>query len=95
MKVSARYRWGVASRVIAAVAGGYALTWICTVAVALTMHRVFAAARIDAVLIAVTMGPIVYAAAVIVVFCARSAARAWLWLLLAAILPGLAAGVLR
>lgn len=93
-EVSGRYRWAVASRVIAAAAGGYGLTWVWTLAVALAMHRVWSAARIDAALIAATVGPIVYATAVLVVFCARSATRAWVALLLAAVLPSLAVGLL-
>ena len=71
-------RWGVLSRTVAAVGGGYALAALLAMecAVALPM------ARLDAVLVGMMLGLLAFAGVVIWVFAARSAARAWAGLLL-------------
>lgn len=71
--LSWRYRLEVASRVLAAAVGGYALTSVLTVLLAL----VWPIARAEAVLASAMLGFVWYAVAVIWVFCARSALRAW------------------
>lgn len=81
-------RWSVASRVLAAVVGGYALTSLLTLAVPL----LFSAAGLSQAqaLLATTMTSFpVYAAVILVVFHARSAARAWACLAVAALPPGI------
>jgi hypothetical protein len=80
-----RARGPLLSRIAAALFGGYALAVLTSVAVlALPM------ATVEAVLTGMQASFVVYAAAVIWVFAARSARRAWLGLALAA-LPLLAA----
>jgi hypothetical protein len=73
----ARHRWGVASRVLAAAVGGYAVAALTTAALALALPRIAGTARIDAVLAATLSSFAIYAAAVMVVFTTRSAVRAW------------------
>lgn len=84
---SARERWSIASRATAAIVGGYAFTWLFTAGLALLLHGVWAVAREDSVLTATTISFLVYAAAAIAVFCARSATRAWIGMLLASVPP--------
>lgn len=86
-RLTAAYRWSVASRVLAAAVGGYALTSAATVLLAL----VWPAPKAQAVLWATMISFTVYTVVVIWVFCTRSAGRAWLGLLLAtAVCAGLA-----
>ncbi|TBU99821.1 DUF3649 domain-containing protein [Stutzerimonas kirkiae] len=75
---SARYRWRVASRVLAAVLGGYALTSVVTVLLAL----IWPTQQAHAVLAATLLSFAVYACVVIWVFSTRSATRAWLGMVL-------------
>ncbi|MCG8359152.1 MAG: DUF3649 domain-containing protein [Kiloniellales bacterium] len=85
---NARHRWSAASRVLAAVVGGYALTSLLTLAVPL----LFSAAGLSQAqaLHATTMaGFLVYAGIVIMVFHARSATQAWTWLAVAAVPAGI------
>ncbi|UBB18588.1 DUF3649 domain-containing protein [Comamonas odontotermitis] len=67
------YRWAVLSRIAAATIGGYALASAATVLLAL----IWPASRSQALLWASMLSFAVYAAAVIWVFCTRSAWRAW------------------
>ena len=71
--VSRRYRWAVASRALAALLGGYALSSAATVLMALLWPAPLA----QAVLWATMLSFLVYTVAVIWVFTTRSAARAW------------------
>ncbi|MFN3984817.1 MAG: DUF3649 domain-containing protein [Rhodocyclaceae bacterium] len=75
---SARYRWAVFSRVIAAAVGGYALTSAAIVLLAL----VWPLPRAQAVGAATLVGFAIYAIAVIWVFSTRSAWRAWFGMVL-------------
>lgn len=70
---TAAYRWSVASRVAAAALGGYALASAATVLLAL----LWPVPRAQGVLWATMLSFAVYTVAVIWVFCARSATRAW------------------
>ncbi|MBS0221310.1 MAG: DUF3649 domain-containing protein [Proteobacteria bacterium] len=68
------------SRIVAAVAGGYGLAALTSVAsMALPMRRT------EAVLTGMLSSFVVYTIVVICVFAARSATRAWTWLVVAAI----------
>lgn len=67
------YRLAVLSRVVAAVAGGYLLTALCTVVAA----RYLPMSRADAVMTATMLSFAIFVCAVIWVFAARSAWRAW------------------
>lgn len=75
-------RWRLASRVLAAVLGGYALA--NTLPVALVAPS--SLARVDAALVALQLSFVVYTGAVVWAFAARSAALAWAGLALAALL---------
>jgi len=76
------WRWpGTVSRVLAAVVGGYAVGALVSVACALLLPL----ARSEAVLIGMMLSFLAYAGAVLWVFAARSAWRAWAGVLL----PGL------
>ena len=90
---NARRRRSLASRVLAAVVGGYALTSLSTLAVPMLFSA--AGLRQAPALHATTMvGFLVYAGIVIAVFHARSATRAWTWLAVAAVPPGIVAALL-
>ena len=81
-----RYRLNVASRTLAATAGGYALA--AAAAAALSLVLAPALARVDAVLTATMLAWLVYAAAVAWVFYARTSWGAWLGLLAPAAVMG-------
>jgi len=76
--LSSRYRWQVASRIVAAVVGGYALTSALTVLLAL----IWPLPRAQAVTASTMLGFIWYTVAVMWVFSTRSATRAWLGMVL-------------
>lgn len=82
------YRWSVASRILAAVVGGYALASSVTVLLAL----VWPLPKAQALLAATMLSFALYAVIVIWVFTTRSATRAWLGLITAtALVAALAA----
>lgn len=68
-----RYRLAVASRAVAAIAGGYALSALSATALALLLPL----ARAEAVIAATLASFVIYTCAVMWVFAARSAWRAW------------------
>ncbi len=75
-------RWpGLVSRVVAAVAGGYALGALVSIACAVLLPL----ARSEAVIIGMMLSFLAYAGVVLWVFAARDAWRAWAGVLL----PGL------
>jgi hypothetical protein len=80
-----QYRLGVASRAIAAILGGYVVTALSTALLAVILPMV----RIDAVLTATLLSFAVYTCAVLWVFAAGSAFRAWIGIVLPAALLGL------
>jgi hypothetical protein len=80
-----QYRLGIASRAIAAIFGGYGVTALTTALLAVILPMV----RIDAVLTATLLSFTVYTCAVLWVFAASSAFRAWLGLVLPAAVLGL------
>ncbi len=84
---SASRPWSVASRIAAAVLGGYVLTTLAGIA----MGGLLPTERAEAVLAATLLGFVIYAAAVVWVFAAGSARRAWLGLLLPTALAGVLA----
>ncbi|WP_311223806.1 MULTISPECIES: DUF3649 domain-containing protein [unclassified Acidovorax] len=83
---SARHRWGVASRALAAIVGGYVLSALCATAMALWLPL----ARAEAVTTGALASFAVYAGAVVWVFAARSAGRAWVGLALPSAVLGAA-----
>lgn len=85
---SARYRWSVTSRAVAAVIGGYAVTSLFNLAVPLLFGA--AGSSMPEALVSALMGSFVlWAVIVMAVFHARSAARGWAWLIGAAVPLGL------
>lgn len=86
-----RYRIGVASRAVAAIGGGYVLTALLVTVLSLSLPG----ARAEATLAATLVSFALYAAAVVWVFAARSAARAWLGLSVPAAMLALAVWLLR
>lgn len=80
--IPASYRWAVASRVVAAVFGGYALAALSSVCVAWLLPM----ARGEAVVSGMMLSFLVYLVAVLWCFACRSVSRAWLGLAM----PGLA-----
>jgi hypothetical protein len=80
--VSTLYRWSIASRVLAAIVGGYALAALLSAVLALALPRISNASRADAVLISTLLSFVVYTVVALWVFCARTALRGWLWLFL-------------
>jgi hypothetical protein len=87
-----RYRLGVASRALAAIGGGYALAAGSTIALALALRS---QPREEAVMLATLPSYLIWAGAVIWVFAARTAGRAWLGLLVPGLALGAAIWVLR
>ena len=73
----ARYRWMVASRILAGAVGGYVLASLFTAVLALLLPRVSDTGAASAVLTATMLSFAVYAGAVVWVFSTRSALRAW------------------
>ncbi|TDV69827.1 DUF3649 domain-containing protein [Pseudomonas sp. LP_7_YM] len=76
--VSIRWRLAVASRVAAAVFGGYLLTALSSICLA----QFLPLARAEAVVLGMTLSFLVYLPAVLWCFACRTAWRAWLGLLL-------------
>ena len=72
-KIGARYRLAVASRALAAIGGGYALSALAATAMALylPLHRA------EAVITGTLASFVVYTCAVMWAFAARNAWRAW------------------
>ncbi len=89
--MSWKKRLSVASRVLAAILGGYTLACAFTAFFSLALPL----QRTEAVLTTSMLSFAVYTATVILVFAARSAARAWLWTLAPATLLGTGALWLR
>lgn len=90
MRLSAptAYRLGVGSRALAAILGGYLLAAAASALLALLLPLALGTARADAVIAATLASFAIYTCAVIWVFAARSATRAWLGLLLPAAAMG-------
>lgn len=81
------YRLSVGSRVLAAAIGGYGLVGLWCIA----MQRLLASISIDpaqALLTLLLLSFLAYTAIVMAVVHARSALRAWLWLIVSALPPG-------
>jgi len=76
----ARARWGVTFRVLAGTLGAYGLASIATVALSLVMAAL-GMDRVEAVYAATIASFAIFAAIAIAAFYARSAGRAWGWLL--------------
>lgn len=89
VSASFRYRLGVASRAVAAIAGGYGVAALCAAALAMCLPAAFGMARSEATMTGTLASFIVFALAVMWVFAARTALRAWSGLAIAALLPGL------
>lgn len=79
---AASYRWSVASRVLAAVLGGYLLTSALATLLALLLPVLLRFEPAHAVMAASDVGVLFYLPILMWSFHTRSATRAWGWLLL-------------
>ncbi len=86
-----RYRLGVASRVVAAIGGGYVLAAVATGLLAMVLPMPPAEAVMGATLLSFSL----YACAVLWVFAAGSALHAWGGIAVPAIILGLLLAALR
>ncbi len=82
------YRWAVASRTLAAVGGGYALTSLLIVAVSLVLP-LLGISQAQTVFSMTMASFLLYAAVIMAVFHARTASRAWIGLVIVSIPLGL------
>jgi len=80
------YRGGVLVRAVAAIGGGYAVSALTAAAIATWLP----APRVEAAVTGTLIALIVYPCAVMWCFAARSAARAWVGLIVAAAVPACA-----
>jgi hypothetical protein len=85
-----RYRLAVASRALAAIGGGYLLAAAATTVLSLILPL----SRSEAVVTATLLSFLVYAGAVIGVFAARNAWRAWAGIAIPTVILALAGAVL-
>lgn len=84
MTAGARYRLGVAARAIAAILGGYGIAALSAAVLALCLPAAFGVARSEAAMTGTLASFLVFALAVMWVFAARTALRAWSGLAIAA-----------
>lgn len=85
-----RYRWAIASRALAATAGGYALSALfCASAGLALLHA--GASRLDAVMTATMLAFVLQPIAAIWAFRARSTSRVWVGMAILAALLGVLA----
>ncbi len=82
--ISAGYRMAVASRAMAAIVGGYAVAALATGCLSLALARWAGMARPEAVVAATLLSFLWFALAVVWVFAADTAWRAWSGLLMPA-----------
>ena len=84
----AAYRWSVASRALAAIVGGYVLTSLIVLVLSLALPWI-GVSQAEAVLASTIGSFLVWVAIIMAVFHARSATRAWIWLVGAALPMGI------
>lgn len=89
MTASVHYRLSVASRAIAAIAGGYGIAALSAAVFALCLPAAFGMARSEAAMTGTLASFLVFALAVLWAFAARTAWRAWSGLVIAAVPLGL------
>ncbi|MBD8731348.1 DUF3649 domain-containing protein [Pseudomonas sp. CFBP 13710] len=89
--VPASYRWAVASRIVAAVFGGYVLAALASVCIAWLLPM----ARGEAVVSAMMLSFLVYLVAVLWCFASHSAGRAWLGLAIPGLILAAITGLLH
>ncbi|MDR7154788.1 hypothetical protein J2W40_001603 [Sphingobium xenophagum] len=89
MSKQARHRWSVAARSLAGTLGAYGVTALFTAALSLLLARI-GMDRVEAVTAATLLSFAVFALIAMAVFHARSAVRAWIWLIGASIPVGAA-----
>ncbi len=95
MTAGVSHRLGVASRAVAAIAGGYVVAALSSVVLAICLPAVFGMARSEATMTGLLASFAVFALAVMWVFAARTARRAWLGLVAAAAVLGLLAWLMH
>ena len=88
MTAGVRHRLGVASRAVAAIAGGYGVAALSSVVLALCLPAIFGMARSEATMTGLLASFAIFALAVMWVFAARTALRAWFGLAVVAVVLG-------
>jgi len=83
--VTARYRWMVVSRLLAATAGGYAVASLFGALMAFGLPQVSGLTLADGVVIGTMLGFVVHAGLFVFAFSPIRAGRVWGWLLGAAL----------
>lgn len=89
MSKQARDRWSMVARSLAGTLGAYGVTSLITAALALLLARI-GMDRVEAVTTATLLSFAGFALIAMAVFHARSASRAWMWLIVASVPTGLA-----
>ena len=89
--LTSAYRLSVASRVVAAILGGYALTALATMALAISLPM----SKAEASMAATLLSFLIYTCAVIWVFATRTAMRAWIGIVAPAVILGALIGLQR
>ena len=87
-------RLSIASRMIAAIFGGYAVTALETLALSLTLPFI-GVGRAEAVFATTMVSFLIYAAVIMAVFHARSALRAWIGIVVAMLVCGAVVGAAK
>ena len=82
--LTASYRLAVASRALAAIIGGYALTALATFALAIFLPL----SKSEASMTATLLSFVIYTCVVLWVFATRSATRAWLGIVVPCVVLG-------
>ena len=89
MSKQARNRWPVVARSLAGTLGAFGVTSLVTAALSLLLARI-GGDGVEAVTAATLLSFAVFALISMAVFHARSAARAWIWLIVVSVPTGLA-----
>lgn len=92
---SARYRWMVASRAVAAIIGGFVLTSLATGVGSLLLPMLSSIPRAEAVLISTLLSFVLWTCVALWVFSTRSATGAWLGITIPSVVLGVALILLR
>ena len=86
--LTARYRWMVVSRLLAATVGGYVVASLFGALTAFSLPMVAGLTLADGVVIGTMLGFVVHAGLFVFAFSPVRAGRVWAWLLGAALLTG-------
>ena len=86
--------WPLIARILAAAPGGYALTALITLVLSLLMHRI-GIGKAEAVLTSTMTSFLLYTGIIMAIFHTRTARRAWIGLIIAAVPCGVIIALFR